>query len=120
VIETSDLIDDLTNWSWLYAAGRMQKPTVAVGGVSGGGGGGGGLDASDAVEEAQRTNLRMALAASLLLLGRSEGNRTACLAGDDDGGGDAYERYELTHLYETIAGLSYGGDPRMAVNQPDE
>mmetsp|Transcript_14072 Transcript_14072/g.30568 ORF Transcript_14072/g.30568 Transcript_14072/m.30568 type:complete len:389 (-) Transcript_14072:53-1219(-) len=98
VIQLEDLICDLTTWKWLYVAGRMHKPTVTVEG----------LEQCDHVATAQKQNLDMALAASLLLLGSD----TAHMANEN-------KTYELTTLYERIAGLSYVGDPRMDVGGED-
>ena len=58
IVQTEDLVDDLMNWRWLYLAGRMQKPTVNVDG----------LEECDRIALAQKQNLDMALAASLLAL----------------------------------------------------
>jgi len=98
IVQTEELLDDLTNWRWLYLAGRMQKPTVNVDG----------LEESDRIAVAQRQNLDMALAASLLLLGD-----------DFDSTMQTPRTYSLTTLFEQIAGLSYAGDPRMDVGGED-
>ena len=94
VVQTEDLVDDLTNWRWLYLAGRMQKPTVNVDG----------LEECNRIALAQTQNLDMALAASLLLLG---------------GRPNSAQTVDLTSLFEQIAGLSYAGDPRMDVGGED-
>ena len=100
VIHEADLLADLTEWRWLYAAGRMQKPTVAVPlGAEGA--------AAAALAEAQGRNLDMALAAALLLLP------------PPNPGGEGRGTWGLGTLHETIAGLSYGGDPRMALGGED-
>ena len=98
VIQIDDLINDLTTWRWLYVAGRMHKPTVTVEG----------LEDCDRVAVAQKQNLDMALAASLLLLGSDASNIEI----------DS-KTYELTTLFEKIASLSYKGDPRMDVGGED-
>ena len=101
IVQTEDLVDDLMSWRWLYLAGRMQKPTVNVDG----------LEECDRIALAQKQNLDMALAASLLLLG---GNRNS-----DSSAIQTPRIYPLTNLFEQIAGLSYAGDPRMDVGGED-
>lgn len=56
VVATEVLRDDLTSWTSLFFAGRLQKPVVGV------------REAPTAVAEAQATNLRAALACALLQL----------------------------------------------------
>ena len=58
VMEASDLQKDLHTWKWLYAAGRMQKPTVT-------------LKADPEILEAQQANIRGAVTTALLLLEES-------------------------------------------------
>ena len=101
IVQTEDLVDDLMNWRWLYLAGRMQKPTVNVDG----------LGECDRIALAQKQNLDMAVAASLLLLG---GSRSS-----DSSAAQTLQTYPLTSLFEQIAGLSYAGDPRMDVGGED-
>ena len=94
VIEKEDLLDDLLNWRYLYIAGRLHKPTVLV-------------DYDAQVTEAQNKNLRAALAASLLI----NGNAAATNKDNSD--------QSLISIFETLANLSYSGDPRMSVGGED-
>ena len=109
VIQTEDLIEDLTEWRWLYAAGRMHKPTASLEGY---------ID--ERVLEAQEVNLDMALSASLLLLSGDCG-ATAHNLGDANPGdmGDPYSSFGLSKVFEIISGISYAGDPRMDVGGED-
>ena len=102
IVQTEDLVHDLINWRWLYLAGRMQKPTVSVDG----------LEECERIALAQKQNLDMALAASLLILGGRRGP-------DGSSPIQASQKYPLTSLFEEIAGLSYAGDPRMDVGGED-
>ena len=101
IVQTEDLIDDLMDWRYLYLAGRMQKPTVNVDG----------LEECGRIALAQQQNLDMALAASLLMLGRGRGPDSSTM--------QTSQTYPLTSLFEQIAGLSYAGDPRMDVGGED-
>ncbi len=86
VVGADDLRDDLADWSSFYLSGRMQKPVAMVDGF--------GLGQWEAGAAAGRDNLAGALSAALLLLP---------------------ERFTEGRLYETVAGLSYAGDFRMAI-----
>jgi translocator assembly and maintenance protein 41 len=92
VAELSRLQQDLQDWSYLYLAGRLHKPTVAI------------TPHNDAIMEMQQTgNLPAALAASLILLNRNDG----------------IQQYSLGHVYQQIAQLSYAGDFRTTVGAED-
>jgi translocator assembly and maintenance protein 41 len=92
VVELSKLQQDLHDWSYLYLAGRLHKPTVVI-------------KRNHAITEMQQTvNLPAALAASLLILSK-----------DDDG----IQEYSLADVYQQIAQLSYAGDFRTKVGAED-
>jgi mitochondrial translocator assembly and maintenance protein 41 len=96
IIETSHILDDLTNWSYLYTAGRLHKPTLP-------------LISDDQVIDAQlNRNLPYALATSLLLLDEIQAtepsNKTTAT---------------LSTVFQSIAQISYSGDPRMDVGGED-
>jgi len=59
IISTQDLTDDLTHWSSLYLAGRLQKPVLP-------------LLEPDSLRPALEANLRSALSVSLLLVPPNE------------------------------------------------
>lgn len=94
VIQLEDLLDDLKDWSCLYLAGRMHKPTVTV------------LERSNgAVQEVQeRWNLRAALATALLLQSSTQLAITTATP---------------FRVYTQIAALSYTGDFRIAAGAED-
>ena len=87
VVEERVLEDDLQNWSTLFLAGRLHKPVAWVG-----------PEHSPHLSSALRSNLDAATDVAWILL--SAQHATAV----DD-----------TKLFETIAGLSYMGDPRFAL-----
>jgi len=90
IVEKKHVLDDLTNWSYLYIAGRLHKPTLS-------------LILDDEVTEAQiSANLPGALAASILLLDEKETNKAS-----------------LSTVFQSIAQISYSGDPRMDVGGED-
>ena len=93
VISTDDMIEDLTQWKYLYLAGRMHKPTVEIENRK-----------HEIIAEAQHQNLLAAVSASILLHGGV----------DDDNGS-----LPTTQLYNTIAGISYTGDIRMQTGAED-
>lgn len=95
VIGVDLLIDDLKNWSYLYTAGRLQKPVYELKTISES------LQASNdptyaRLKAAMADNWRHALAAALL---------------------DLPERFSDTDLYTSVVALSYRGDVRMAVGE---
>jgi translocator assembly and maintenance protein 41 len=107
VVSTNDLIHDLVDWEYLYLAGRMHKPTVSIDLSSTNDPDGLNAepklhDAKQEVEEAQRINLLSAVSASLLL---QPSMSTQILP--------------ASHLYNTIASLSYTGDFRMHAGAED-
>jgi hypothetical protein len=86
VIGSDQLINDLTNWSHIYVAGRLHKPVYEARLVKG-------LEATDdpvtaRLKEAQHKNLTSAVLTSLLLLP---------------------EKFTDSEMFKTIAGLSYMG-----------
>ena len=105
VISSKALEEDLRTWSSFYISGRMQKPVAWIDGYE--------MKIAAATPETQydkvgvehlatagEVNLRGAVAAALLLLP---------------------ERFTEGQLYETITGLSYAGDFRMAIAEnPDK
>lgn len=106
VVSRERLKRDLLGWETLYCAGRMHKPvlplrTDTVDGYD------------DEVTEWQRTNLRSALATSLLLQPPSPPPPSSTAAADG-----VYD-VPLATLFQTVAGLSYTGDPRMAAGAED-
>ncbi|KAL7457529.1 hypothetical protein ACHAWC_009102 [Mediolabrus comicus] len=94
VISTDDMIEDLTQWKYLYLAGRMHKPTVEIENRK-----------HEIIAKAQHQNLLAAVSASILLHG-----------GVDD---DDDDSLPTTQLYNTIAGISYAGDIRMQTGAED-
>jgi len=103
VMSVAKLKQDLKDWTWLYVAGRMQKPTVSID-----------LSTSSSptysdeiLEYQQKYNLKYALAAALLLVPptpRMESLPTTC---------------NLSNVYELLVGLSYSGDPRIKAGAED-
>ena len=91
VVEKSDLLDDLLQWKYLYIAGRLHKPTVLI-------------RKDDEIIEAQHQNIDSALSAALLL----KSSRA-----------NFEEKLSFSELFETIANISYAGDPRMKVRGED-
>ena len=96
VIRTSDFKDDLLHWKYLYVAGRLQKPTVHI-------------PLNNSMEtlihsQWQQRNLTSAISTSLLL--QASRNKHDM-------------KFNLDHLFETIASLSYMGDPRMKAGAED-
>jgi translocator assembly and maintenance protein 41 len=93
-VELSKLQQDLQDWSFLYLAGRLHKPTVVI-------------TQNDIIMEMQQTgNLPAALAASLILL--TVNNRN-----------NGIQEYSLGDVYQQIAQLSYAGDFRTKVGAED-
>ena len=91
VMNEEQLKSDLKHWDTLYVAGRMQKPVST-------------LKSSDEVMDLQeRYNLQYAISTSLLL---HTGKAKDCTIHTSD-------------LYQTIASLSYMGDPRVTAGAED-
>eukprot|EP00934_Nitzschia_sp_Nitz4_P004157 Nitzschia sp. Nitz4//scaffold155_size52807//10021//11112//NITZ4_006793-RA/size52807-processed-gene-0.15-mRNA-1//-1//CDS//3329537360//4147//frame0 len=101
VVHVHDLTDDLTEWTCLYLAGRMHKPTLPLQL------GNSHNTTRDALEQAQQANLQAAVAASLLLLPVQDNDNTTT------------PLFAWDTLYSQIAGLSYTGDFRMQVGGED-
>ena len=91
VVQVGDLVADLLEWRHLYLAGRLHKPTVEVRGTE--------AAPADAAPPtlplALTANTAAATAAALLLLPPT---------------------FDDTQWRDTVAGLSYGGDVRHAIN----
>jgi translocator assembly and maintenance protein 41 len=87
VVQQDDLFQDLTEWEYLYLAGRLHKPTLPI------------ISPPDSFLQAQNFNLQAAVAAALLLLSK-----------------DATSPHiTWSTFYNRIASLSYNGDFRMQV-----
>lgn len=101
VISESRLKDDLMEWDSMYIAGRMHKPTVPLETTS---------DSSsrdEIIQLQEDYNLRYAVATGFMLLPHQKlANRDNTTIKEED-------------LYKSIAGLSYIGDPRMALGAED-
>eukprot|EP01122_Echinamoeba_exundans_P011554 TRINITY_DN4628_c0_g1_i2.p1 TRINITY_DN4628_c0_g1~~TRINITY_DN4628_c0_g1_i2.p1 ORF type:complete len:310 (-),score=35.07 TRINITY_DN4628_c0_g1_i2:446-1375(-) len=95
VIAVDHLIDDLQNWSYLYTAGRLQKPVYEIKSIADRMG-----SSQDPtyvrLKAALADNWRHALAAALL---------------------DLPEKFSDQELYTSVVSLSYRGDVRMAVGE---
>ena len=92
IVTVDNLAQDLKEWTFLYLAGRLQKPTLVIRSSN-----------PDIILDYQETyNLPYALSTALLLLSESTS-----------------ETLLLTDLYEQISQLSYTGDPRMKVGGED-
>ncbi|GMI19674.1 hypothetical protein TeGR_g2594 [Tetraparma gracilis] len=99
LISTPQLVDDLTNWTHLYAAGRLQKP-VAIPSPP----------PSPELQSALSSNLSSALAAGLLTLPPPQFSSKLP---------SATRTLALRDLFLSVAQLSYGGDPRMGAGAED-
>jgi len=91
VMEEEQLKSDLKHWDTLYVAGRMQKPVATL------------ISSDEVMDLQERYNLQYALSTSLLL---HTGNTKDCIIRTSD-------------LYQTIASLSYMGDPRVTAGAED-
>mmetsp|Transcript_33985 Transcript_33985/g.38675 ORF Transcript_33985/g.38675 Transcript_33985/m.38675 type:complete len:322 (+) Transcript_33985:40-1005(+) len=93
IVEKKVLLDDLMNWTSLYLAGRLHKPTLSL------------ID-NDEIRIAQENhNLPNALATALLLLKEKQQQKT--------------DTYSLSSLFRSVAQLSYMGDARLDVGGED-
>jgi len=92
VVSVEALTRDLTRWSDLFVAGRMQKPTTTLTTTTAA------FAADASLRAASEANLRAALAAALLMLP---------------------ETFSTRELHETLCGLSYEGDVRTAFGAED-
>jgi len=109
VVDKKDLVGDLVDWDSLYLAGRMHKPTLSI------------IANDDDVLEAQRTNLRAAMATALLLSSESESGSSSPSLSKTSSSTDTAAASSLSWpaLYRQIAALSYTGDFRMQVGGED-
>jgi mitochondrial translocator assembly and maintenance protein 41 len=112
IVQWDDLQKDLTQWSYLYLAGRLHKPTLPIV-----------VPPPDEFVEAQSINLQAAVSAALLLLQSST----------EQNSDDSLPTRELlssnnntnsfllpwSTLFGQIASLSYTGDFRMQVGGED-
>jgi len=104
VISMEKLKQDLKEWTWLYAAGRLQKPTVSIDLPSSI------LNGTDEIlEYQQKYNLKYALAAALLLMPPPSPHMNSSPS----------TVYNISDVYEHLVGLSYSGDPRMNAGAED-
>ena len=95
VVESRQLQDDLQDWSYLYLAGRMHKPTVTI-------------TQDDRIAELQeQNNLPAALAAALLLKDTTTADDTSI------------QSCSLDDVYQQVAQLSYAGDFRVTLGAED-
>lgn len=83
IISVEKSLIDLSEWSSLYIAGRLQKPVKYL------------KDADPAIKFINQYNLKNAMSVGLFLIKPSE--------------------FTEIQLYETIAKISYMGDPRMLI-----
>lgn len=93
IVEKKHVMDDLENWKYLYLAGRLHKPTLPL------------ITDLEIAEAQTSLNLPRALATSMLLI--------------DETSKQPRSRAPLSNVFESIAQLSYSGDPRMDVGGED-
>lgn len=94
VISEKRLKNDLRHWDSIYIAGRLQKPTFTL------------CSCDEILQLQEEYNLRYALSAALLILPQSK-------CKDDD------KHVGIEDVFESIAGLSYLGDPRVSAGAED-
>jgi Mitochondrial matrix Mmp37. len=94
VISEKRLKYDLRHWESIYIAGRLQKPTFTL------------CSCDEILQLQEEYNLRYALSAALLIMPQSK------CTGDD-------KRIRMEDVFESIAGLSYLGDPRISTGAED-
>jgi mitochondrial translocator assembly and maintenance protein 41 len=117
IVQWDDLQRDLTQWSYLYLAGRLHKPTLPIV-----------VPPPDGFVEAQSINLQAVVSAALLLLQSS----TTMTTTDDQNKDDSQPTRDpmsgkntnsvllpWSTLFGQIASLSYTGDFRMQVGGED-
>lgn len=109
IVQVEDLSRDLTDWSYLYLAGRMHKPTVTVLSDHNNHNGGKLLE-----HHHQENNLPAALAAALLLQ-YWHGEQQQRVSDIDDNN----NTFRTVDIYQQIASLSYSGDPRVLFRAED-
>lgn len=86
VSSRKNLLIDLTEWSSLYLAGRLQKPVKFL------------KDEDSVIKLVNQYNLKNASVLALIMLNNSKN-----------------KKFSETKLYETISQISYMGDPRMLI-----
>lgn len=96
VIDDETLKRDLKEWDSMYIAGRLHKPTLLLNTANG----------DEILELQEKYNLRYALSTALLLL-------------SDEKHQIQNKRIEVGDIFESIASLSYIGDPRFAAGAED-
>jgi translocator assembly and maintenance protein 41 len=96
VVQEDDLFQDLTEWEYLYLAGRLHKPTLPI------------ITPPDSFLQAQHFNLQAAVAAALLLLSKDATTATT-----------SPHSISWPTFYNRIASLSYTGDFRMQMGGED-
>jgi translocator assembly and maintenance protein 41 len=94
IVEKKHILDDLSNWTHLYLAGRLHKPTLPL------------LIDPEVMEAQVSLNLPRALATSMVLI-------------DEMAREQQSNKASLSSIFESIAQLSYSGDPRMDVGGED-
>lgn len=99
IIETKHIMDDLTNWPYLYTAGRLHKPTLPL------------ISDAQITDAQQNRNLPYALATSLLLLDEIQSSTETTSHNNNTA--------SLSTVFQSIAQISYSGDPRMDVGGED-
>jgi translocator assembly and maintenance protein 41 len=108
VVQVEDLSADLTDWKYLYLAGRLHKPVVTI------------IDrqtpgALDSIQYQQDNhNLPAGLSAALLLQSISHHKKQR-----DDPSSSVELTLSEANVYQQIASLSYTGDFRTAVGAED-
>jgi mitochondrial translocator assembly and maintenance protein 41 len=106
VVQVNHLLDDLTDWRYLYLAGRLHKPTVTIVQDN--------AQDEDPVIAAQAlTNLPNALVTAFALLQEESSSTSATTAST------ATAAASDVDVFTTIASLSYTGDPRMGLGAED-
>eukprot|EP00979_Chaetoceros_neogracilis_P004078 scaffold711_cov255-Chaetoceros_neogracile.AAC.2 len=96
VIDDETLKRDLKEWDSMYIAGRLHKPTLPLVTANG----------DEILELQEDYNLRYAMSTALLLL-------------SDQKHLIRNQQIEVGDVFESIAGLSYIGDPRLAAGAED-
>ena len=119
VIEKRYMLNDLKDWTYLYAAGRLHKPTLSL------------ISDDELVHTQQYYNLPFALATSLLLLDETATASlapTIATAGNQaipsfqlhkSNNNSQIQKASLSTVFQSIAQISYSGDPRMDVGGED-
>ena len=103
VISHTRLKQDLMDWESIYVAGRMQKPILPLQMKN----------ESDTLDDEiyhlqEEYNLKYALSTALLLLPQQQSHYNSMK-----------KKIKINHIFESIAGLSYIGDPRVVAGAED-